>query len=752
MRRRKSIAAAVCFVLGFIAVAFIGLVLCKAYRAAGNILYLPGYFEEALKHPFKGEYGSDVLGWILFLETAYVIAVLMYKTRPKKYMRGREYGSAKYMDPEDANRRFADADEHNNRILSRNVSLSLNTRKTGLNDNVLVVGGSGSGKTFFMVKPNLMALPNTSFVCTDPKGEITRSCAGMLKRNGFNVKVLNLIEPSKSDRYNPFAYIRSETDVVRLVTNIINNTTPKGGAPTDPFWEKAEGLFLQSLFLYVWIEMEERDRNFGSVMKLLSEAEVVEGKDKISPLTARMNRLENSTMGSSHPALKQYRKCMRGAGDTVRSIIISANSRLAYLENREMLSLLSKDDLGLSEIGIGVNGDEKTKTALFCIIPDSDKSYNFIVGMLYTQVFQELYYQADFNYGGRLPIHVTFMMDEFANVALPDDFCSLLSTMRSREISSVIIIQNLAQIKALFKETWETIPGNCDTLVYLGGNEQTTHKYISELLGKGTINKDSSSETRSRNGSSSHNFDVIGRELMTADEARKMENKYLLLFMRGVDPIYDRKFIPMEHPRFSQTADGGGEKYVHVPVRRLGKGAPGYELLSTKAFEYYKKRLENGDTNIHITTLSYEDLQIIASEEMQKRDIFTRIKDGNVVTLQHSEDGMGTEDVEGEILTPKSSKKGSESNSKKKADEPDKNTGGGEKLGKRPAVSVAIAKRKLKEKFNEEQEAMLKKAIEARLTEEEILEFYHARNSVEKMAQYIRDHERSADENGSPKK
>lgn len=330
-----------------------------------------------------------------------------------------------------------------------------------------------------------MQMPhNCSFICTDPKGEILRSCGQMLKNNGYNVKVINLLEMDKSDCYNPFSYIREETDVVKLITNLISNTTPKGATPSDPFWEKAEGLFLQSIFYYVWLEVQPAKRNFETVLKLLGEAEVTE-QGKASKLDVRMKFLEESSpLGANHPAVKQYNKCMRGAGDTVRSIIISANSRLAFLENKQVLRLLSKDELNLSDIGIGVNGDGETKTALFCVIPDSDKSYNFIIGMLYTQIFQELYYQADFNYGGRLPIHVTFMLDEFANVALPDDFCSLLSTMRSREISSIIIIQNFAQLKALFKDTWETIPGNCDTFIYLGGNEQSTHKYVSELLGK----------------------------------------------------------------------------------------------------------------------------------------------------------------------------------------------------------------------------------------------------------------------------
>lgn len=320
----------------------------------------------------------------------------------------------------------------------------------------------------------------------------------------------------------------------------------------------------------------------------MGKAEVKE-KGKPSQLDIIMSALEEtSPLGANHPAVKQYKKCMRGAGDTVRSIIISANSRLAFLENKKILRILSKDELNLADIGIGANGDCETKTALFCVIPDSDKSYNFIIGMLYTQIFQELYYQADFNFGGRLPIHVTFMLDEFSNVALPDDFCSLLSTMRSREISSVIIIQNLAQIKALFKDTWETIPGNCDTLIYLGGNEQSTHKYISELLGKGTIEKKSSGETRGRQGSSSRNYDVLGRELMTPDEARKFDNKKCLIFIRGFDPIVDNKFNPFTHPAFNQTADGKGKSYEHIPREDSVIIGPPFEILNRKSWSTTK--------------------------------------------------------------------------------------------------------------------------------------------------------------------
>ena len=311
---------------------------------------------------------------------------------------------------------------------------------------------------------------------------------------------------------------------------------------------------------------------------------------------------------------------MRGAGDTVRSIIISANSRLAFLENKQVLRLLSRDDLDLAELGIGVNGDGETKTALFCVIPDSDKSYNFIIGMLYTQIFQELYYQADFNCGGRLPIHVTFMLDEFANVALPDDYCSLLSTMRSREISSIIIIQNFAQLKALFKDTWETIPGNCDTFIYLGGNEQSTHKYVSELLGKGTIDKKSSGETKGRQGSSSRNYDVLGRELFTADEVRKLDNKKCIIFIRGFDPIMDSKFIPFGHPAFDQTADGKGKPYVHVPNSGGGGQALPFQLLTPKALSYYEELKKKGE-NVYIDKIDYKDFELLTDAGMQKRFI-----------------------------------------------------------------------------------------------------------------------------------
>lgn len=438
----------------------------------------------------------------------------------------------------------------------------------------------------------------------------------------------------------------------------------------------------------------------------MAEAEVKE-QGKPSRLDVRMRFLEEShPLGASHPAVKQYNKCMRGAGDTVRSIIISANSRLAYLENRQVLRLLSRDDLNIAELGIGVNGDGETKTALFCVIPDADKSYNFIIGMLYTQIFQELYYQADFNCGGRLPIHVTFMLDEFSNIALPDDYCSLLSTMRSREISSVIIIQNLAQIKAMFKETWETIPGNCDTLVYLGGNEQSTHKYVSESMGKGTIDKRTTGESRGRQGSSSRNYDVLGRELMTPDETRKLSNKECLIFIRGFDPIVDKKYRPFGHPAFSLTADGKGQPYVHAPIRE--RRDVEFQLLNAKALAHYEKKKQRGEP-IFIDSLSYQEFLLLGELEMKKR--FQKLDEQEQKEKANQRYGKELEYGEGDA--------------EKRSDQGMRKWNGKD----------SITNRLVNWKFSKEQKDELRKALEEQMPSEEILFFFYPNISPSQMAE-----------------
>ena len=615
-KKKPSIAF---LLLGALLSSYLGYLIGGAWYRGIQLNEFIEKFNKVCDEPFANYLNSNTPKCIAMAFFIYVMIVIMYYTSQRNFMPNKEYGTAKFESPQKVSKILEDKDPNFNRILSQNVKMSLNFRKLKLNGNILICGGSGAGKTFYEVKPNLMQMPrDCSFICTDPKGEILRSCGTMLKNNGYNVKVINLLEMDKSDCYNPFSYIREETDVVKLISNLIANTTPKGSNPSDPFWEKAEGLFLQAIFYYVWLEEKPERRNFATVLELLSQAEVKE-QGKPSKLDRKMKVLEQrSELGSNHPAVKQYNKCMRGAGDTVRSIIISANSRLAFLENKQVLRLLSKDELNLAEIGIGVNKDAKTKTALFCVIPDTDKSYNFIIGMLYTQIFQELYYQADFMCGGRLPIHVTFMLDEFANVALPDDFCSLLSTMRSREISSIIIIQNFAQLKSLFKDTWETIPGNCDTFIYLGGNEQSTHKYVSELLGKGTIDKKTSGETRGRQGSSSRNFDVLGRELFTPDEVRKLDNRKCIIFIRGFNPIIDNKYVPFRHPMFNQTADGKGKPYEHMIDKVSSIKEPTFTVLSAKSLEYYERMKKKGE-NVYINEIKYEEFMSLKDNAMERK-------------------------------------------------------------------------------------------------------------------------------------
>ena len=467
-------------------------------------------------------------------------------------------------------------------------------------------------------------------------------------------------------------------------------------------------------------------KNDGSLGEVIAEF-TYEGKEpgKASKLDVRMKFLEESSpLGANHPAVKQYNKCMRGAGDTVRSIIISANSRLAFLENKQVLRLLSKDELNLSDIGIGVNGDGETKTALFCVIPDSDKSYNFIIGMLYTQIFQELYYQADFNCGGRLPIHVTFMLDEFANVALPDDFCSLLSTMRSREISSIIIIQNFAQLKALFKDTWETIPGNCDTFIYLGGNEQSTHKYVSELLGKGTIDKKSSGETKGRQGSSSRNYDVLGRELFTPDEVRKLDNKKCIIFIRGFDPIMDNKYIPFRHPMFNQTADGKGKAYVHKTQGADRIIGPPFEILSEKAIKHYEKMKDKGE-NVYIDTLTYEQFMLLGDKELSRR-----------FSMQDEAEQKAKIDREqaNEFEYADESQKAENSDSTNGGEKPVRNP-----EREKPKWEDTITNRMMHWSYTAEQKEEVKKALAAGVPKATILTYFYPEVTVEKMSSYRKE-------------
>lgn len=525
----------------------------------------------------------------------YAIGVMVYLSTMKNYRRTVEYGSAKWANALNINRKYANKNYLENKLLSQNVRIGLNGKIHRRNLNTIVIGGSGAGKTRFYCKPNIMQC-NTSFVVLDPKGEILRSEGYMLEKEGYVIKVIDLIDMPKSHGYNPFHYIQSDKDILKLITNLIRNTTPKGSQSMDPFWEKSETALLEALMLYLYHYAPEDEQNFTMVMEMLTYAEVKEDDEEYeSPLDELFHHLERSDPDSL--ALKQYQIYKQAAGKTAKSILISVGVRLAAFNLDSMASLTRFDELELDKIG-------ERKTALFAVIPDNDSTFNFLVGMLYTQLFQMLYYQADYVYGGELPVPVHFLMDEFANVALPDEFDKLLSTMRSRQIFVSIILQNLAQIKTLFKDSWESIVGNCDELYYLGGNEQSTHKFISEYLGKETLDTNTFGKSTGHSGSYSTNYQQTGRELLTPDEVRLLNNDYGLLFIRGELPIMDKKYDLLKHPNINETTDGKQKPYIHGTASHfiddwqdILLSDNEYELLSDEEMDDYFKNLEKETSN-----------------------------------------------------------------------------------------------------------------------------------------------------------
>lgn len=566
--------------------------LIAPYMDKGLINAIP-YLNEALNHPFQIQWTNSTLKTIGIFLIIYVLGVGMYLSSSKNYRRTEEYGSAKWANPNTVCKKYANKDYFSNKVFSQNVRMGLDGKKHRRNLNTVVIGGSGAGKTRFYAKPNIMQC-NTSFVVLDPKGEIIRSVGHLLEDNGYVIKVIDLIDMSKSLGYNPFHYIQSDKDVLKLITNLIRNTTPKGSSTNDPFWEKSETALLEALMLYLYHYAPEDEQNFTMVMEMLNYAEVKEDEeDYESPLDELFKRLE--MIDSNSLALKQYKIYKQAAGKTAKSILISVGVRLAAFNLEELASLTKYDEMELEQIG-------ERKTALFAIIPDNDSTFNFVVGMLYTQLFQMLYYQADYVHGGELPVPVHFLMDEFANVALPDEFDKLLSTMRSRQIFVSIILQNLAQIKALYKDSWESILGNCDETYYLGGNEQSTHKYISELLGKETLDTNTYGKSEGRSGNYSTNYQQTGRELLTADEVRLLNNNYGLLFIKGERPVKDKKYDLLKHPNIKQTLDGGCEPYIHGQTRHFIDDWQNilltddeYELLDAEETENYLKEIEENE-------------------------------------------------------------------------------------------------------------------------------------------------------------
>ena len=536
------------YLIGIIPVVWLALLLAQSL--GGGLPELLRNLTSALEQPTNIIWTDKSLPTILICLAAYGMAVLLYRTNQGRTRDGEEHGSAAWATPASVNAQFAQKDSI---PLTQHVRLGLDTHKHRRSLNVLVIGGSGAAKTRSFVLPNILTA-NTNYVITDPKSEVLLATGGYLKEQGYDVRVLNLVNLEQSDGYNPFCYLRDEKDVLKLVNNLIQSTTPKGSHESDPFWTKAETALLQAIILMLFQEAPEYEQNFSMVMRVLEYAEVrEEDEGHVSPLDLLFESIERRKPDSV--AVRQYKVFKLAAGKTAKSILVSTAVRLAPFNLPQIQALTDHDDMDLYTLG-------EKKVALYAVIPDNDNTFNFLVSLLYAQAFQALYYSADQIHHGPLPHHVRFVLDEFAAMPLPG-FTRELATMRSRSISASVIIQNMAQIKELYKDSWETIPGNCDTILYLGGNESSTHKYVSEMLGKATIDTKTHGQTKGKSGSYSTNFQMSGRELLTPDEVRKLDNRYALLFIRGASPVMDEKYDLMHHPAISRSSLGGAAPYIH---------------------------------------------------------------------------------------------------------------------------------------------------------------------------------------------
>ena len=551
---REIIAASL---IGTVPVIWIALLIAPHWN--GNLFDVFEQMDEIFNRPLHIRWTEDSLRAVFFCLLAYAMGIFIWLSSRKNYRRGEEHGSAKWGDVLAVNCKYRQKPERMNKILTQKVKIGFDGKKHRRNLNVLVIGGSGAGKTRFFVKPNVMQAAECSMVILDPKGEVLRDTGHLLLEKGYSLKVLDLISMEKSHCYNPFVYLRDDNDVQRLATNLFKSTTPKGAQSSDPFWDTAAQMLLLALMFYLKYEAPPDEQNFAMVMEMIRAGEVDEEDNTPSALDSLFSDLRKTD--PDHIALKYYDAYHSGAAKTLKSIQITLAARLEKFNLESVEKLTITDELELNKLG-------EKKTALFAIIPDNDTSFNFLVSILYTQLFQQLFELADKKYGGSLPLHVQFLLDEFPNIAMPDDFQKILSTMRSRGVSVSIILQNLTQLKALYEKDWESVVGNCDEFVYLGGNEQATHKYVSELMGKETIDTNTYGRSFGRNGNYSKNDQNTGRELMTPDEVRMLDNRYALLFIRGERPVKDLKYDILQHPNVALTADGKADPYLHGDTSR----------------------------------------------------------------------------------------------------------------------------------------------------------------------------------------
>ena len=537
-----------------------------AYEDGMNLFQWMGRFSQVLERPFAIGWTAHTPKFMLVSLIIYAFGIALYYSGRENRRPGEEYGSAKWGDPKALCQKYMDHQHKEaNIILTQRVRLGMDGYKTQRNMNILVIGGSGSGKTRYFCKPGLYSA-NCSYLVTDPKGELLKAAGGLLLSLGYEVRVFNLIDPEQSDCYNPFVYVREEKDVLSLIDNLIKNTTPRNASSNDPFWEKAEVALDSALMLYLIHEAPQDEQNFETMIYMMNFADVREEDEQYrSPLDMLFRALEEEQ--PAHVAVKQYKVFKQAAGKTAKSILVTAAVRLAAFNIPQYAAMTSMDEMDFGSLG-------ERKRAIFCVIPVNDSSMNYLVGMLYTQCFQELYRRADQKYNGRLPVPVRVLQDEWANVAQPESYPKILATCRSYNIGLNIIVQNVQQIKALYEKEHESIIGNCDTLLFLGGgNEPASLEFIVKLLGRETLATRTRGLTKGRNGSSTTNYQQTGRDLMTIDEVRKLDTNKAILFIRGEDPVIDRKYNLKRHPNIKLTLDGKAKPYIHKP-----QGVPDYAL------------------------------------------------------------------------------------------------------------------------------------------------------------------------------
>lgn len=571
-------------------VIYMAIVLACAYKAGTNLFALVERFGLLLGRPDLLRWTAHTPRCILGVLVCYGLAVTLYYSDRENRRPGEEYGSARWGNARELNKQYADPNGKNV-ILTKHVSIGLDGYKHQRNLNILVVGGSGSGKTRFFCKPGIMSV-NCSYLIVDPKGEMLRSTGYLLKEEGYDIKVFDLIHPNQSDGYNPFTYIRDEPDVLKLMDNLVKNTTPPKGASNDPFWEKAEIALDSALMLYLLSEAPKDEQNFEMLMFMLECARVMEEDDQYqSPLDLLFQSLEERD--PTHVAVREYKVYKQAAGKTAKSILVTASVRLAAFIFPQYAAMMQTDEMDFPSLG-------ERKRAIFCVIPVNDGSMNYLVSMLLTQCFQQLYLRADERYNGRLPVPVRVIQDEWANVAQPDSYPKVLATCRSYNIGINIIVQNIQSIKALYKDEWEGIIGNCDTLLFLGGgNEPTSLEFVSKLLGKETVHTRTRGQTKGRSGSSSVNYQQTGRDLMTPDEIRMLPTKDALLFIRGEKPVRDKKYDIKKHPNVRRTADGEAKPYIHNPLPVPDYSLPDlpYEFRTLDDYTFLEDEHEESKNN-----------------------------------------------------------------------------------------------------------------------------------------------------------